>query len=304
MSSGDPYEIIGVKRDASQSDIQKAYRRLAKSLHPDLNPGDADAERKFKEVSAAYDILRDPEKRARFDRGEIDATGAEKPQPRYYRDYARAEGMSNAYWTNSGFADFGEGDDILSQFFSRGGRGRRGRRIRGGDTRYRLEVDFLDALNGATRRITLPDGSILDIKIPPGTRDGQVLRLKGKGEPGIGGAEAGDALVEIAVRPHPFYRRDGDDIRFDLPISLREAVLGGRITVPTPHGPVTVRLPKNSNTGKVIRLKEKGAPRRGGGRGDAYITLKVMLPPESDPELEQFVRKWSRSYNPRQELGV
>src|SRR5258708_406739 len=178
MASADPYDLLGVARDASQKEIQKAYRRLAKKLHPDLNPGDKEAQRKFQDLSAAYDILGDETKRARFDRGEIDASGAEQPQRRYYRDFAQAGGGSQRYETSDGFADFGGADDILSALFSRGGR--RGFRMRvGGDRHYRLDVDFLDAVNGATRRITLPDGSSLDIVIPPGTRDGQTLRLAG-----------------------------------------------------------------------------------------------------------------------------
>lgn len=301
MSTGDPYATLGVKRDAAQQDIQKAYRRLAKELHPDLNPGDKAAEQRFKEVAAAYDVLRDPEKRARFDRGEIDASGAEQGQSRYYRDFADTGAASGPYWNDRGFADFGDDDDILSRFF-----GRRGSRAAGADAHYRLEIDFLEAVNGATKRITLPDGQTVDVVIPPGTPDDGVIRLRGKGRPGPAGGEPGDALIEIAVRPHPFFRRDGDDIRLDLPISLGEAVLGGTIKVPTPGGPVAVRLPKHANTGKVLRLKGKGAATRRGGRGDTYATLKIMLPEKPDPELEEQVRTWSEKhkYNPRQAMGV
>lgn len=300
MASADPYDLLGVARNASQNDIRAAYRRLAKKLHPDLNPGDKDAQRKFQEVSAAYDVLGDEEKRSRFDRGEIDASGAEQPQRHYYRDFADAGAEADTYSRTSGFADFGSADDILSAFFSRGGR--RSFRMRGDDKYYHLEVDFLDAVNGATRRITLPDGLTLDIVIPPGTRDGQTLRLKGKGEVAAGGGEAGDALVEISVHPHPFFRRDGNDIHLDLPISLVEAVLGGRVAVPTPTGPVTVTIPKGSNTGKVLRLKGKGVA----GRGDEYLTLKAVLPDGSDPDLEAFAARWTagKAHNPRREMGV
>ena len=197
MAATDPYDVLAVSRDASQKDIQAAFRKLAKKLHPDLNPGDAQAQRKFQEVSAAYDLLGDEEKRARFDRGEIDASGAERPQRRYYRDFAEAGGASDGYSQTSGFEDFDDADDILSSFFSRSGR--RGFRMGGVDRRYRLEVDFLDAVNGATKRIVLPDGTSLDVVIPPGAEDNQVIRVAGKGEAGAGGGEPGDALIEIAV---------------------------------------------------------------------------------------------------------
>ncbi len=303
MASTDPYELLGVARNASQKDIQAAYRRLAKKLHPDLNPGDKEALSKFQELSVAYDILGDETKRARYDSGEIDASGAERPPRQYYRDFAQAGAGSERYEDPSGFADFGDADDILSSFFSQGGR--RGFRRRGADMHYRLEVDFLDAVNGATRRIVLPDGSSLDVAIPPGARDGQTLRLKGKGEPGPQGGEPGDALIELTVRPHPLFERDGNDIRLELPISLSEAVLGGKVPAPTPTGPVTVTIPKGSNTGKVLRLKGKGVAERSGKRGDQYITLKVMLPESADSELEEFLSRWpGHAYNPRRKMGM
>ena len=291
----DPYTVLGVKRNASQDDIQKAYRRLAKKFHPDLNPGNKQAEEQFKEVSAAYNLLGDPDKRARYDRSEIDASGTERPQQRFYRDFA--EGGS-PYASDAGFADFAA-DDILSQFFGR--EGRTNIRMRGSDVHYRLELDFLDAINGGKRQITLPDGSILDVNIPPGASDGQVLRLRGKGRPGMGGGRPGDALVEIEVRPHRVFTRKGDDIHVDLPISLSEAVLGGKVRVPTPTGSVTMTLPKWSNTGTVLRLKGKGVPRID-GKGDEFVTLKVMLPEKPDPELETFVAKWHGAYSPRQAM--
>jgi DnaJ-class molecular chaperone len=287
--AADPYQTLGVKRDASQEEIQKAYRRLAKMLHPDLNPGNKKAEEEFKNVSVSYDLLGDPDKRARFDRGEIDASGAERPQHRYYRDFAEA-GASHPYATDAGFADFAGADDVLSEIFGRGGRANL--RMRGPDVHYRLELDFLDAVNGAKRQLTLPEKSALDVTIPPGTRDGQILRLRGKGRPGIGGGPSGDALIEIEVRPHPIFTRKGDDIYIDLPISLKEAVLGGKVTVPTPSGAVTMTVPKWTNTGRVLRLKGKGVPRPDGGRGDAHVTLKVMLPETPDPELEKLIAQW------------
>ena len=290
----DPYKTLGVKMDASQEEIQKAYRRRAKKLHPDLNPGDSHAEEQFKEVSAAYALLSDPEKRTRYERGEIDASGAERPERRYYRDFGERR-AGNPYASNAGFADFSDfadADDIMSAFFGRSGQ--RNRNRRGSDARYSLDVDFLDAVNGGTRTVTLPDGSTLDVKIPPGTRDGQVLRLRGKGQPGFGEAPPGDALIEVHVRPHPLFRREGDDIQIDLPISVRDAVLGGKLRVPTPTGTVTMTIPKWSNTGAKLRLKGKGILRPDGSRGDEFVTLKIMLPEKPDPELERCIAQWQR----------
>jgi DnaJ-class molecular chaperone len=296
-----------VQKGASQDDIQKAYRRLAKKLHPDLNPGNKQAEEQFKEVSAAYDLLGDADKRARFDRGEIDASGAERPRQRYYRDFS--EGGANPYASDEGFADFAGDEDLLSQIFSRGG-GRTNIRMRGADVHYHLALDFLDAVNGGKRQLTLPDGSVLDVNIPPGTRDGQILRLRGKGRPGIGGGPPGDALVEIEVRPHRIFTRKGDDIHVELPITLGEAVRGGKVKVPTPSGPVTMTVPKWSNTGTVLRLKGKGVARAGGSKGDELVILKVMLPEKPDPELEKFIAHWGsgkttdKSGDQRQAMGA
>ncbi len=304
--AADPYTTLGVNKGATQDEIQKAYRRLAKKLHPDLNPGNKAAEEKFKEISVAYDLLGDPDKRARFDRGEIDASGAERPrQQQYYRDFADQGGWS-AYTSNSGFADFGDyagAEDILSEIFGR--EGRAGRRRRGQDVRYHLELSFLDAVNGGKQSIILPDGSTLDVNIPPGTRDGQILRLRGKGRPGVGDGPPGDALIEISVLPHPYFTRKGDDIHLDLPISLKEAVLGAKVKVPPPGGTVTVAVPKWSNTGRILRLKGRGVPRADGSKGDEYIKLMLMLPEKPDPKLEAFVAEWQPvEYSPRQSMGV
>jgi DnaJ-class molecular chaperone len=300
--AADPYTALGVNKEATQDEIQKAYRRLAKKLHPDLNPGNKAAEEKFKEISAAYDLLSDPEKRARFDRGEIDASGTERPRRQYYRDFADQDGWS-AYTSNAGFSDFGDyagAEDILSEIF-----GREGRRRRGQDVRYHLDLAFLDAINGGKQSIVLPDGTTLDVNIPPGTRDGQILRLKGKGRPGVGDGPAGDALIEISVLPHPYFTRKGDDIHLDLPISLKEAVLGAKVKVPTPGGAVTVAVPKWSNTGRVLRLKGRGVPRSDGSKGDEYIKLMLMLPEKPDPKLDAFVAGWQPvEYSPRQSMGV
>lgn len=298
--SDDPYAVLGVKRDASQDDIRKAYRALARKHHPDLNPGDKAAEERFKAISAANDLLGDAEKRARFDRGEIDATGAERPPQGFYRDYA---GANPSYGGNAGFADMVDEDELLAHIFGRGARRGQGPgiRMKGGDITARLEIDFLDAVNGATKRVTLPDGTVVDVTVPPGTHEGQVLRLRGKGTPGLGGGPPGDLLVEVMVGAHRHFTRRDDDILLDLPISLSEAVLGGRVEVPTPAGPVAMRIPKGSNTGTVLRLKGRGVKRRDGTRGDAFATLRVMLPDAPDAALEAFVEGWEagRGQNPR-----
>lgn len=306
--SDDPYTILGVAKDADDGAIRKAYRKLAKELHPDINPGDKAAEARFKTVQGAYDLLKNPEKRARYDRGEIDASGQERSQQQYwYRDFADA-GAGQRYHSTAGYADMGEMGDIFANLF--GGRmgGRAGAaRMRGEDVRYQFTVDFLDAINGATSRITMPDGKALDLTVPPGLRDGQVLRLKGKGRPGVRGAPTGDALVEVHVRPHPFFRRDDDDLELDLPVTLAEAVLGGKVRVPTPEGPVTMSVPKGASSGQRMRLKGKGVPKAGGkGRGDLFVVLAIKLPDRVDSELRDFVERWSQAhrYDPRKNLGV
>lgn len=300
MANRDPYEVLGVKKTASEVEIRSAYRALAKKHHPDLNPGDAKAEAAFKDVQAAYDIVGDPEKRARFDRGEIDASGQERPQRQFYRDFADGGGPGARHYTyrQGGPEDF----DDLGDFFARafGDRTHPGSgtfRAGGGDVRYELTVDFLDAINGAKKRVTMPDGKTLDIAIPLGARDGQVLRLRGKGMPGIQGGPAGDALIVLHVAPHPVFHREGKDIHLDLPITLAEAVLGAKVEVPTPAGPVTVTVPRHSNTGKVLRLRGKGVgDRRGDSHGDLYATLRVVLPSKPDDELEAFLEGWAKKY--------
>lgn len=280
----DPYESLGVARTATQEEIRAAYRRLVKTLHPDLNPESKDDER-FKEVSAAYNLLSDPEKRKRFDAGEIDASGAEQPERRFYRDFSGAQGFGAQ--GGEGFGGFAAGDDeFLAHFFGRRAQGR------GGDVHYELRLRFLDAVNGAKQRLAMPQGRQLDLDIPAGASDGQVLRVRGQGMPGQGGAPAGDLFVEISVEPHPFFRRDGDDIHLELPVTLKEAVLGARIEAPTITGPVLVTIPKGSTGDTTLRLKGKGV-KRPGHAGDQFIKLKIALPKAPDAELESFLASWS-----------
>ena len=295
MAARNPYEVLGVKKDASDDEIRRVYRNLAKKFHPDLNPGNKQAEARFKEISAAYDLLSDKEKRARYDRGEIDESGAEKPRAYSYQDFA-AGAAGDKYHAEEGMAP--EDLDDLFAFFSRGQRGRgEPLRMRGTDRPFALTVDFLAAVNGARQRLELAPGKSLDVTIPPGVGDGQVLRLKEQGGPGIGGGPNGDALIEIHVAPHPIFRRDGDDIRLDLPVTIGEATLGGRVTVPTPTGAVTMTIPPHSNTGTTLRLRGKGV----GGKGDTLVTLRVTLPEGGDSELDDFRRKWApkHPYDPR-----
>ena len=301
----DPYKTLGVDKTASQDEIQKAYRKLAKKIHPDLNPGNKKAEEQFKEIASAYTLLSDEAKRKQFDAGEIDGLGAEKPRQNYYRDYADA-GTANPYTHNAGF---GDDDDFFAELFRRqGGRGGGSGpfKMRGQDARYQLSLDFLSAINGGKQSITLPDGSKLEVNIPPGCRDGQILRLRGKGQPGIGGDAPGDALIEVKVSPHKFFQRVDDDIRVDVPITLKEAVLGAKIKVPTATGSVTMTVPKGANTGTVLRLKGQGVARAHGNQGDQFITLKVMLPTIPDAALENIITEWqpTTEQNPRGAMGV
>ena len=297
-----PYEVLGVTPAASPDEIQKAYRRLAKKLHPDLNPGNREAEAAFKEVAAAYDLLSDPEKRRSFDAGEIDASGAERPKQRYYRDFAGETADGRSYDNPSGFSDFAEADDFLAELLQR--QAEQARRAPGADLRFRLPVEFLEAVNGASKRVSLPDGGTLDVTIPAGIRDGQILRLRGKGQASRGEGPPGDVLVEISVRPHRFFTQEGDDVLLELPVTVAEATLGAKVKAPTPTGAVMLSVPKGSNTGTVLRLRGKGIPKPGGGHGDELVRLKVMLPTQPDPELEAFLAKWQPNpgYDPRRDM--
>jgi DnaJ-class molecular chaperone len=306
MATQTLYEVLGVKPDASADEIRTSYRKLAKQFHPDLNPGKPEAEERFKAVSAAYDLLSDPEKRARYDRGEIDESGAERPPRSYYRSYA--EGAAGRKYQPEGEMDLGDLEDLFAAFGSgRGGRrsGSEGFRARGADRHYTLTVDFIEAATGGKQRLSLAPEEWLDVTIPAGINDGQVLRLRGKGGTGFGGGPAGDALIEVHIAPHPLFRREGDDIHIELPVSLAEIVLGARVSVPTITGPVTMTIPKGSDTGSQLRLRGKGVQRKG-KLGDQYVTLKVVVGQASDPELAEFVEKWAprHPFNPREGMST
>lgn len=286
-----PYEILGVQRTDDEAAIRAAYRKLAKQHHPDLNPGKPEAAERFKEISGAYELLSDADKRGRYDRGEIDAAGNEiftGGGGPYYHEYGDAPGRERYRGASGGFTQ-----DDIDAFFSQnfgGARGTGGHRFnaRGPDARFTLTVGFLDAANGTTRRIALPDGKTLDVRIPPGVEDGHVLRLRGQGMPGIGEGPAGDALVEIAVAPHPLFRRQGDDIVIELPVSLKEAVLGANLEVPTIAGKVRLTIPPGSGSGTRLRLRGRGIR-----QGHQYVQLHVVIPPGEEPELAAFLKDWT-----------
>jgi DnaJ-class molecular chaperone len=294
----DLYKILGVARDADAESVRKAYRKLAKKYHPDLNPGNKAAEEKFKQISAANEVLGDPEKRARYDAGEIDESGAEKPRPRY-RDYAEAPGGARYAqgFAGGGAANF---EDLFSGIFEMRGGGETAPQ----DSRYILDVSFMEAVNGAARRLSLPDGQTLEVKIPPGSAAGDVLRLRGKGTPGRSG-KAGDALIELRVAAHPFYQRDGQTLSMELPITFREAILGGRITVPTPAGTVAMTLKPNTDVTAELRLRGRGVPAAGAGKaaGDLLIKLRIVIGPVDD-KLTAFLQDWTVPNGPDPRAGM
>ena len=293
----DPYEVLGIPKGADKKTIKKAYRRLARDHHPDLRPGDARAENRFKEVAAAYGFLSDPSKKAQYDSGQIDANGTPRMNRTFYRN-AGGNGRANPREADEHLMEM-EGMDIFADLF-RGMRRTSSRRraapSRGQDTRHELFVDFLDAVKGGSQAVALPHGKRLNVNIPPGSQDGQVLRLRAQGSPGTGGGPAGDVHVHLRVRPHPCFTRMGSDIQSDLPVTLQEALLGSKASIPTIDGTVTLTIPKGSNSGTRLRLKGKGVPAPGGGRGDHYVILKVMLPDSADPELLRLVEQWARRH--------
>ena len=308
----DPYQELGVARSASADEVRKSFRKLAKELHPDKNPGDKKAEERFKRVSAAFDILGDAEKRKKFDRGDIDADGRETMRG-FGGGFGGHPGAGQGGYQNGYQGAHFEGvdlNDILGDVFGRGGGGQRGSGFggfgggfqspRGADVRAELDIELEDAIRGGKKRISFSDGRVIDVNIPKGATDGQTLRLKGQGQAGRGGQ--GDALIELRIRPHPIYRREGDSLIMDLPVSVPDAVLGGKVEAPTPDGTVSLTIPKHSNSGNTLRLKGRGLPDgRSGKRGDLLARLVVTLPDAADPELEAFVETWrtSRPYTPK-----
>jgi DnaJ-class molecular chaperone len=313
----DPYSTLGVARGASEADIKKAYRKLAKELHPDRNTDNPKAAEKFSQVTSAYDLLSDKDKRARFDRGEIDAEG--NPASPFGAGFGGG-GFNGGRSGGGGFRsqDFGGAEGVdMSDIFEGlfGGRaaggpagggfssgfGRRQPPPKGANAAYRLRVPFIDAAALAPQRITLADGKTIDLKLPPGVETGTQMRLTGKGEPGPGGA--GDAIVTIDIQPHRHFTRDGDDVRLNLPITLAEAVKGGPVKVPTVEKPVMLTVPKGSTSGRTLRLKGKGFHRKDGTRGDQLVTLMIDVPAD-DPALAAFVESWSPAGNPRADMGV
>jgi DnaJ-class molecular chaperone len=297
----DPYQILGVARTASADEIRKAYRGLAKKNHPDLHPGDKGAEARFKEIASAYGIVGDETKRALFDTGKIDGTGAEQPrQPEResYRQHAEAQpGFKyERHWNGSD-----HDDDLFADLFNR----RPGANMRGSDVNYTLAIPFIDAINGAKKRVVMADGRTLDITIPAGLTDGQLLRLRGQGQPGFGGGAAGDVLVEIHVTPHAMFRRENNDIHAILPVTLGEALGGAKVPVQTVTGTVSLTIPKGSNSGTKLRLRAKGVTTKSGS-GDHFVELRVMLPDQPDEDLVRTVVEWEAThpYDPRKGPGA
>ena len=309
----DPYEVLGVAKGASEADIKKAFRGLAKKHHPDKHAGDATAQKKFQEISAAYDILGDKDKRAQFDAGAIGNDGNAKGfDPRQGGGFR--QGSPFGFGAGGGNKDFhfsfdeaeGSGgggfEDILAGMMG-GGRRAQSRAARGEDFTAAVTVSLNEAVEGGTRRIALQNGEQIDVKIPVGVKDGQTIRVKGRGGAGRGGGPNGDVLLQIAVAAHPFITRDGKDLRMDLPVTLKEAVAGGKVTVPTLSGALSLNVPAASNTGSTLRLKGKGVPANGRDEaGDLYVRLVISLPESPDPALKAFVDGWNPSYDPRAKL--
>jgi DnaJ-class molecular chaperone len=310
--AADPYSILGVARGASEKDVKSAYRTLAKELHPDTNKGNPGATERFSEVTRAYDLLSDKDKRARYDRGEIDIDGNPAFGGGGFGGFGGGNGQGG--FRADGFEQFGGGaaenidlGNIFEGLFGGrggfgGGPGARPRaQPKGENVKYRLPVSFTDAATRAPQRITLRDGKSIDLKLPAGVEDGTQMRLSGKGDAGPGGN--GDALVTIQIQGHPFFRRDGDNIRLDLPVTLDEAVGGARVRAPTVEGAVMLTLAPGTSSGKTLRLKDKGFTRKDGSRGDQLVTIEIVLP-EGDADLVRRLEGWRDTREPRSKLGV
>jgi DnaJ-class molecular chaperone len=315
----DLYQRLGVQRGASEADIKKAYRSLAKQLHPDRNKDNPNAAKRFGEITHAYDLLSDKDKRARYDRGEIDEDGNPKmPFGSGFGGYSGGGGGPQP-GAGAGFENFGGGDaahlsDLFEGLFggAAAGRDRAGgpfggfrQRARapqkGADVAYRLKIPFVDAVALKPQRITLGDGKTIDLKLPQGLEDGTKIRLSGKGQEGPAGR--GDAIVTVEIAPHRFFTREGNNIRLNLPVTLKEAVLGSKVKVPTPEGAVMLTIPKGTTSGKVLRLKDRGFTGKEGKRGDQLVSVEIDVPAH-DLELQKFAEKWNAPGNPRADLGV
>lgn len=302
--SWDPYAALGLSKGADAAAIKKAYRKLAKENHPDVRPNDPAAEETFKRATAAFNLLSDPDKKARYDRGEIDAEGQE--QSRFTgghpfggsagggSPFGNAEFRSHSYGTGGGQPGFDGFEDLFSGLFGGGGGGQRRRTAtRGQDARYIVDVDFMDAVTGAKRRLSMSDGKALDVNIPAGVKSGQTLRLRSQGHPGTGGAPPGDALIEVRVKDHPQFKRDGDNLRMTVPISLTEAVEGGKVEVNTPLGRKSLNVPAGAKGGSTLRMKKHGVQKKN-EPGDLYVTLQITLPETLNSQLKDFVKNWDQ----------
>jgi DnaJ-class molecular chaperone len=314
----DPYEVLGLTKSASAAEIKSAYRRLAKKFHPDQSK-EPKAKEKFAEIGSAYEIVGDEKKRAAFDRGEIDAEG--KPRNQGFEGFAGARRSRTRQGGGAGFQhfdfDFGGSDlgrggaagidpDILSELFGAQGAARARTARRGEDVSVSATVPLATAAAGGSARVALPNGKTLDVAIPVGVEEGKQIRLRGQGQPGGGNAPDGDALVTIHYAPHPLFKVEGRDLRLDLPITLYEAVLGGKVRAPTLNGEVELAIPPGASSGRTLRLRGKGLPAAGDGRqGDLLATLRIVLPPDSDPELAGLMRRWrdEKSYDPRDAMA-
>jgi DnaJ-class molecular chaperone len=294
----DPYTVLNVPRTASDDEIRRRYRQLVKELHPDVNPAKS-AEERFKKVTVAFDIIGDPVKRKAYDRGEIDAAG---DQRRASGSGQGGQGFAGGARWSAGFGGFDSEDPFGDIFAGFRGAGTQSRTRRGQDARYTIDLDFTEAALGARKRVTMPGGEALDLAVPSGVVEGQVLRLKGKGQPGVNGGPVGDALVEVRIRPHPVFKRAGDDVAIDVPLTLDEAVLGAKIEIPTLTGRVQLTIPAATSSGKVFRLKGKGIVNATSGlTGDELATVRIVLPDEIDGELADFMRGWRERH--RYEAG-